>query len=101
MPADPHHAPQTIEELDALLHAFETGTLPKPHWTHEAHLAVGAHYVFTLGETQAMDQMRTRVRTYNEAVGTANTATSGYHETLTRMWINALATLREPDLPQQ
>jgi hypothetical protein len=92
---DPHFAPTTVEELDALVAAFEDGTLPKPRWTHEAHLVMGAHYVFTLGEVAAMDAMRQRVRFYNEAVGTANTATSGYHETLTRMWISAVARLLE------
>ncbi len=30
--------------------------------------------------------MKRGIVAYNEAVGTANTATSGYHETLTRFW---------------
>lgn len=53
----------------------------------------GAHYVYLFGEARAMGHMRDRVRAYNHAVGTANTATSGYHETLTRMWIGALVRL--------
>jgi hypothetical protein len=93
--SDPHLAPTSVEALDALVAAFEDSTLPKSRWTHEAHLAVGAHYVFRLGEDAAMDAMRKRVRFYNEAVGTANTATSGYHETLTRMWISTIARLLE------
>ena len=90
---DPHSAPVSEEALDAFVRAFELGTLTKSRWTHEGHLAAGAHYVFLLGEAAAMDRMRERVRAYNEAVGRANTASSGYHETLTRMWIRVLARL--------
>jgi len=90
---DPHQAPASVEELDAFLRAFEAGSLPKSRWTHEGHLVAGAHYVYLFGEARAMGHMRDRVRAYNHAVGTANTATSGYHETLTRMWIGALVRL--------
>jgi hypothetical protein len=38
--------------------------------------------------------MRLCVRRYNEAVGTENTETSGYHETITVMWIRLLDGLR-------
>ncbi len=88
---DPHTAPATAAELDALLRAFEGHTLPRTHWTHAAHLVVGSHYVFTMGLEDAMTTMRQRVRSYNEATGTLNTETSGYHKTLTRMWLMALA----------
>ena len=30
------------------------------------------------------------IRTYNEAVGTANTDTAGYHETLTQLYIRGV-----------
>jgi hypothetical protein len=98
--AGPHAAPADESALDQLVLAFEQRTLPREHWTHAAHLAVGSHYVFCLGAERAMEEMRHRVRSYNEAVGTANTATSGYHETLTRMWIMILARLLE-DHPGQ
>ena len=38
--------------------------------------------------------MRHAVRRYNVAVGGQNTATSGYHETITDFWIKLLAELR-------
>lgn len=79
--------------MDGLVQAFETGTLPKAQWTHAAHVAMGSHYVFLLGEADALTVMRTRVCAYNEAVGTINSTTSGYHETLTRFWIAVLARL--------
>ena len=34
--------------------------------------------------------MKRGITAYNEAVGTANTATSGYHETLTRFWAGVI-----------
>lgn len=81
------------EGMQALVQAFETGTLPKAEWTHAAHVAMGSHYVFALGEADALATMRARVRAYNEAVGTVNSTTSGYHETLTRFWIAVLTRL--------
>jgi len=37
--------------------------------------------------------MRTRISAFNESVGGANTATSGYHETLTHFWLLIVAEL--------
>jgi hypothetical protein len=93
--ANPHQAPQDQAQLDTLIRAFEDGSLPKPQWTHAAHLIAGAHYVHALGFDRALTAMRTNVRAYNQAVGTANTDTSGYHETLTRMWLLVLAHLKD------
>jgi hypothetical protein len=35
--------------------------------------------------------MRARIRRHNEGVGTANTETSGYHETITCLYLAAIA----------
>ena len=35
----------------------------------------------------ALGLLRDRIRSYNEATGVANTATSGYHETITRFYL--------------
>ena len=85
--------PTSEPELDEFLVAFESGTLPKERWTHAAHLLTGACYVHRLGQPAAIDHMRHSVRRYNEAVGGKNTATSGYHETITVFWIKVLDTL--------
>jgi hypothetical protein len=87
----------TQNDLDSLVQAFEEGSLPKTSWTHAAHVAVGANYVSLHGEQAALERMRQRVRAYNESVGTVNSATSGYHETLTRLWIAVLARLRHEE----
>jgi hypothetical protein len=85
--------PATEVEIDDFLAAFESGTLPKERWTHAAHLLTGACYVHRLGQSTAIHHMRTCVRRYNEAVGGKNTATSGYHETITVFWIKVLEAL--------
>jgi hypothetical protein len=83
--------PVSEPEIDAFLAAFESGALPKARWTHAAHLFTGACYVVTYGEAAAIDRMRERIRAFNLAVGGRNTATSGYHETVTIFWIKVLA----------
>ena len=85
--------PTTEPEIDAFLHAFESGTLPKARWTHAAHLFTGACYVHRLGEAAAIDHLRSAIPRYNESVGGLNTATSGYHETVTVFWLKTLANL--------
>lgn len=94
-----HPLPFTHEEIAAFVSAFEAGTLPKECWTHAAHILSGAWYVHALGPEAALAEMRQRIRAYNEAVGTQNTDTSGYHETITVFWIRVLAAelARRPD----
>ena len=73
--------------LDAFVAAWRAGTLPKPDWTHAAHVGVCAYHAWGGVPLETVcANMRSGIRAYNEAVGTANTATSGYHETLTRFW---------------
>jgi hypothetical protein len=86
--------PCSESEIDAFLAAFEGCMLPKERWTHGAHLLTGACYVHGLGRDAALARMRVCVRRYNESVGGKNTETSGYHETITVMWIRLLDGLR-------
>jgi hypothetical protein len=78
------------EILEAFIQAWEAGVLPKAEWTHAAHVAVGAYYRVRYPST-AFERTRSGILRYNEAVGTSNTETSGYHETLTRLWSLVLA----------
>lgn len=77
----------TEKEITDLLHQFESCTLPKTAWTHEAHLIVAIAYNLRYGKTIALEMARTNIYRYNEAVGTPNTDTGGYHETITCFWI--------------
>ena len=73
--------------LDAFVGAWRAGTLPKPAWTHAAHVAVCAAEAWPDAASDALAaRMKAGILAYNTAVGTANTPTSGYHETLTRFW---------------
>jgi len=82
--------PLTESEINAFLAAFEGGTLPKERWTHSAHLLTGACYLHMLGEEPAIQRMRICIKRHNESVGTQNTDTGGYHETITITWIKLL-----------
>jgi hypothetical protein len=86
--------PSDESGIDVFIAAFEDGTLPKSRWTHAAHILTGSCYVHTFGERAALDRMRARVSAYNVAVGGQNTPTSGYHETVTVLWIKILTAFR-------
>jgi hypothetical protein len=90
--------PEDDLAADNFIAAFEEGSLPKERWTHGAHIFTGACYVHAFGEEAAIDRMRRNVSAYNLAVGGQNTATSGYHETVTILWIKLLAEFRAQHL---
>lgn len=73
-------------EIQALRAAFDEATLARADWTHAAHVSVAATFVLEDPAT-ALDRMRAGILRLNEAQGTANTETSGYHETLTVFWV--------------
>ena len=77
----------TQEDIDAIVNGFLGMTLPRAQWNHHAHVinAFWHHYHYEFEE--ALAQMRSKIRQYNEAVGIRNTAMSGYHETLTVFWM--------------
>ena len=77
--------------IDILIERFLAKTLPKSQWTHEAHLRVGLWHVVNYGAEDAMNLLRERIRAYNESVGTQNTATSGYHESITQFYVLIIA----------
>lgn len=75
------------EEIKNLVKAFETRTLSKEEWTHAAHLTVGLYYCLNCPFALAKNWMRDGIHWLNDAHGTPNTETSGYHETLTVFWL--------------
>jgi hypothetical protein len=72
--------------LDALLSGFKDGSWPGRDFRHPAHLAVCA--CFILDGDHAMERLRLAICRYNENQGGKNTADSGYHETITRFWVD-------------
>ena len=72
-------------------------TLSKAEWTHAAHFAA-AFWMYKRSHLDPMHAMPGLIRAYNEATGTPNTETGGYHETITlaslrasRAWLAAHA----------
>ena len=76
-------------------------TLPRPEWTHEAHLATTT-YLLTRRPDIAIDrELPGFIRRYNESVGGVNSDSEGYHETITRVFLHGVRLfLAEADLEE-
>lgn len=79
------------EELEIFMAAFRAGTFPIAWWTHGAHVAMAAAILWESSVPKALREVRAAIRHYNESQGGQNTESSGYHETLTRLWIGIVA----------
>ena len=88
--------PEDEAALQSLIAGFEDGTWPGAQWRHSSHLALAACYI--LDYPDAMNLLRTRIARYNESQGGKNTPDSGYHETITRFWVEIISRLMA-DLP--
>jgi len=81
----------STDAVHEIITAFESGTLPHAAWTHRAHLTVAAWYVMWHGPDLALDRVRDGIQRLNAAHGVVQTPTRGYHETLTRFYVWAVA----------
>ncbi|MDA7977885.1 MAG: hypothetical protein MPJ50_03840 [Pirellulales bacterium] len=86
------HSPTTRDDA-ALVAAFENGTLPHEDWNHEAHLRVAFCYLSQHAFEEAMERIRAGLKNYLSAKEIINTATQGYHETMTQLWMHVIAAL--------
>lgn len=77
----------TTTEIVSLIERFEAQKLPKVEWTHEAHLVVAIWYSKHYNTTDAMNLVRDYITKHNTSVGTPNSDTDGYHETITKFWL--------------
>jgi len=80
----------TYEQVAAFIAEFEAPRLSKQQWTHQAHLTAGFWYL-TASPSTALGTIRHNIKAHNESVGTANTDTGGYHETITRLFLAGIA----------
>ena len=81
----------SAEALDEFVAGWREGTLPKAAWTHSAHVAVTAYHAFDYSLDELFAAMKQGIVHFNVCVGTVNGPDSGYHETLTRFWSEAIA----------
>jgi hypothetical protein len=91
----------TPADLEELVRRFRACELPRPEWTHAAHLSVGLWHVSCYDPDDALTRLRSGIRRLNESNGVVNSATSGYHETITRAYAQLLAAFakRQADVP--
>jgi hypothetical protein len=80
----------TSRSLTDLATRFTACTLPAEEWTHLAHLRVGLWHVHEFGADDALEKLRAGIRRLNESHGNQNTATSGYHETITVAYVRLI-----------
>jgi len=89
-------------EIWSLVREFQACTLPRPKWNHAAHLTVALWYLSNQPQATATESIRHGIQRYNDACGVAMTKSGGYHETITLLYIWAVAKyLRESpaDIP--
>ena len=86
-------APALLTHLGVreLAQRFEDAAIPAAEWTHAMHLRVGAILVDRLGREGALTRLRQGIRRLNEAHGTANSPSRGYHETITAAYVRLIA----------
>ena len=72
--------------LQRFVEAWKSGKLPKPAWTHAAHVGMAAYFAFDHASEATFAMMKAGILHHNTSVGTPNTEDKGYHETLTRFW---------------
>lgn len=65
-------------------------SLPKAEWTHEAHLAACLWLITERPDFAPERDMPGTISAYNLSVGTENTESGGYHETLTQLYIKGV-----------
>ena len=87
---DPH-AIATHDQWKQFVDAFECLMLPQKLWTHAGFLTAGLWYMtHNVYSDVALDIFRTRLRKLNQTRGVRETDISGFHETLTRFWWEAI-----------
>jgi hypothetical protein len=74
--------PSTEAQIERIARGLIDRSLAKPEWTHAAHFAAALWLLRHRGDA-AVREMPPLIRAYNEETGTANTDTTGYHETIT------------------
>ena len=80
----------SLARIERIAILFEAAAIAKVDWTHETHLVMGAWHVARWGPGAALERLRARIRALNDAHGTINSDTSGYHETITRAYIRLI-----------
>lgn len=77
-------------EIERIGEGLLARTLPRPDWTHEAHVAATLYLLTRRPEIDLDEQLADIIRSYNESVGGVNSDSDGYHETITRLYLHGV-----------
>jgi len=77
-------------EIEHIGEGLLARTLPRDEWTHEAHLASTTYLLTRRPDVDIDAQLPGIIRRYNESVGGVNDDTQGYHETITRVFLDGV-----------
>ncbi len=86
-------SPRLFHSDDEIVHIGEglmARTLPRPEWTHEAHLATTTYLLTRRPDIEIDKELPGFIRRYNESVGGVNNDSEGYHETITRVFLHGV-----------
>jgi hypothetical protein len=89
--------PSNLRDLDdaAFLRRFETQSIPNEIWNHECHVRMAFLYLRVLPFPAALERIRSGIQALNSANGIIDSASRGYHETLTVAWATIIASTLE------
>ena len=77
-------------EIEHIGEGLVARSLPRPEWTHEAHLAATTYLLVRRPDIDLDKELPGIIRSYNESVGGVNDDTQGYHETITRTFLHGV-----------
>jgi hypothetical protein len=80
----------TADALEAYVADWHAGRVSRAAWTHAAHVGVCGYYAFAMHPAATFAVMKAGILAHAAANGVVHTPTSGYHETLTRLWALAI-----------
>ena len=81
-----------MDEIETIVHKFENCEYSPQEFTHTHHLTVAAWYLQTAPPDQALARMRRSLQRF-----TTHHHVRGYHETITRFWIEIVSTAIAPE----
>ena len=77
-------------EIERIGEGLLARTLPRADWTHEAHLAATTYLLTRRPDIDVDKALPGIIRAFNESVGGVNDDTQGYHETITRVFLQGV-----------
>jgi hypothetical protein len=85
--------PRLFADDAAIVHIGEgllARTLPRPEWTHEGHLAASTWIARERPDIDPAQELGAIITGYNASVGGVNDDTQGYHDGITRVYVEAV-----------